>query len=205
MTEYFWVSTKLSSINLIARLRSSSSTFSRKCIFALASAIRIILSMWRTVIGRLPVACGKISIVKSPISSYLCFIWLEMMFQKLSYQTFLSQLAVQLGNLVIIDVRYFWMNILPGINNVLLQQVLWDHQIVWIELIFLSFDNFSLTCFAGMVFHVRINNKLCQPSVLHRINFVFDNAQDVETSQNWFWQVDLKSVNWKLLLQIPSH
>ena len=50
---------KLSSITLMAMLTSSSVTYSLKCILACASAIRIIDSMWRTVIGIEPVACGE--------------------------------------------------------------------------------------------------------------------------------------------------
>lgn len=56
MTEYFWVSMKDSSMTRMAMLTSSSITYSRKWSLACASAIRIILSMWRTVIGMLPVA-----------------------------------------------------------------------------------------------------------------------------------------------------
>lgn len=59
ITEYFWVSIKLSSITRIAILTSSSCTYSRKCIRACASAIRIIDSICRTVIGILPVIWQK--------------------------------------------------------------------------------------------------------------------------------------------------
>lgn len=56
ITENFWVSIKLSSMTLMAMLTSSSVTYSLRCIFAWASAIRIIDSMCRTVMGIEPVA-----------------------------------------------------------------------------------------------------------------------------------------------------
>ena len=56
MTENFCVSIKLSNMTLIAMFTSSSVTYSLRCILACASAIRIIDSMWRTVIGMEPVA-----------------------------------------------------------------------------------------------------------------------------------------------------
>lgn len=59
MMLYFWVSIKLSSMTRIAMLTSSSFTYSRRCILAWASDIRITDSMWRTVMGILPVACVK--------------------------------------------------------------------------------------------------------------------------------------------------
>ena len=43
-------------MTLIAMFTSSSVTYSLRCILACASAIRIIDSMWRTVIGMEPVA-----------------------------------------------------------------------------------------------------------------------------------------------------
>ena len=55
MTEYFWVSMKLSSMTLMAMSTSSLCTYSRRCMRAWASAMRMIDSMWRTVIGILPV------------------------------------------------------------------------------------------------------------------------------------------------------
>ena len=59
MTENFCVSIKLSSITRMAMLTSSSVTYSRRCIFACASAIRIMDSIWRTVMGIEPVAFKK--------------------------------------------------------------------------------------------------------------------------------------------------
>ena len=57
ITENFWVSMKLSSMTLIAMLTSSSVTYSRRCILAWASAILIMDSICRTVMGMEPVAC----------------------------------------------------------------------------------------------------------------------------------------------------
>jgi len=53
----FCVEMKLSSTMRIAMLTSSSLTYSRRCMRACASDMRIIDSMCRTVIGILPVAC----------------------------------------------------------------------------------------------------------------------------------------------------
>lgn len=54
--DIFWALTKLPTVTWIARSISSARTYSRRCIFALASDIRIMLSKCRTVIGNEPVA-----------------------------------------------------------------------------------------------------------------------------------------------------
>ena len=56
LIDIFCALTKLPIVSEIARSISSGRTYSRRAIFALASAIRIILSRWRIVIGYEPVA-----------------------------------------------------------------------------------------------------------------------------------------------------
>lgn len=59
----FWAEMKVSRRTRMARLMSSSRTCSRRCILAFASAIRIMLSKWRTVMGTDPGAL--LSLLKS--------------------------------------------------------------------------------------------------------------------------------------------
>ena len=61
ITENFWVSIKLSNMTLIAMLTSSSVTYSLRCIFACPSAILIMDSICRTVIGIEPVAWKRLN------------------------------------------------------------------------------------------------------------------------------------------------
>lgn len=51
----FCAETKLPTMTWMARSMSSERTYSRRCILALASAMRIIDSRWRTVMGYEPV------------------------------------------------------------------------------------------------------------------------------------------------------
>lgn len=71
ITLNFWASMKLSSSTRMAMLTSLSCTDSLKCILAWASDIRIILSMCRTVIGRLPVdidSCRRLAYILAILS-----------------------------------------------------------------------------------------------------------------------------------------
>ena len=65
ITENFWVSIKLSNMTLIAMLTSSSVTYSLRCIFACPSAILIMDSICRTVIGIEPVAWKRLNSFRS--------------------------------------------------------------------------------------------------------------------------------------------
>lgn len=115
MTEYFWVSMKDSSMTRMAILTSSSMTCSRKWSLACASAIRIILSMWRTVIGMLPVAYDAMQwrIKKENKSN-----------QTKPYHWLSSEIAVHTRNLILVDLMQLWMYFFTSVCDVFSQEIL---------------------------------------------------------------------------------
>ena len=94
MTEYFWVSMKDSNITRMAMLTSSSITYSRKWSLACASANRIMLSIWRTVIGMLPVAY---------IYKNLYILYITKNLRQETYHRFSSEIAIHASDFVLID------------------------------------------------------------------------------------------------------
>mmetsp|Transcript_32058 Transcript_32058/g.83970 ORF Transcript_32058/g.83970 Transcript_32058/m.83970 type:complete len:372 (+) Transcript_32058:804-1919(+) len=99
----------------------------------------------------------------------------------------LSQLLVQRGNLVLIHVVQLWMHVLLGVEDVLLEQFLWDH--VWV-----FFDEgvgFLLEQPVGVRALVVPHHKLCQPFVRHRVDHVLHHAENVESRNDGLCEVDV--------------
>ena len=99
---------------------------------------------------------------------------------------FLSDLGVKRSDFSAIYIGQFWSDICPGIKDVFFKEVLSDDVLFIFHVVHVLEEDVGhgVLVHGWVVFNVRIYDEGCELAIFAVLDFVFEDAEDVETGKD---------------------